>query len=407
MRFTSRARQLAAVGLAAATVAVVCASATATATVADAGAPAPPTVPPPTVPPSVPVGTASATPAPTTTPVVDDMRTLTIEIPNTWTDVVTAPGTGSDQSPYPQIIASTNINSFQNSFDTSGLMYFAQPLNPDTAAGITTTFDFTGQCTDGGTQPYSDAYFTGTMQTWTTCGGGQAKVIVVFANPADQRFSVVLLVSIVTPADEDALALAQASFFVTKPQGPPASTPGTTTPADTGVAPPPTTAPGGVPTTAGAADNTGDVAIIEDDTGTIAVGVPSTWSNVNTSPAFDDQNQEVPAIAAAPDLDAYRSGQGVGLFMVAPPFVADVQSALPTLAPTGCQSGAVNPYQDEFFTGFSQTFTECNGLTVTVLAVNRNGNTSVSILIAVATTPGDDTPLQTVTSTFDLTPEKR
>lgn len=419
MRFCSRARRLVMIGL----TAVLAASVGATSAVA--GAPAPPAGSPTTLPP-LPSGTAAALPTspagPTTVPVVDDMRTLTIEVPAAWSDISTSPGTATDNSTYPQIIASPNVASFQNSFDTSGVLYVAQALNADTAAGLKTGFDFTGQCTDGGTQPYSDAYFSGTMQTWTACGGGQAKVVTLFANPMDQRFSVYLLVTIATPADEDALGLAQASFFVTKPQGPPpgGATTGAVTSAVPGSGVPPTTAglvDLGVPelgeVTVGSAGGevsagaAGDPVILEDDTKTIGVGVPASWTQVNTSPASDAQNNQVPAISAAPDLTAFNNGQGVGMFMVAAPYSADVQSVLTSMAPQGCQGGAATPYQDEFFTGFTQTFENCGGLTVTLLAANRNGNTTRTIQIIAATTPGDDAPLQMIGSTFDFTPEAR
>ncbi len=423
MRFSSRARRLAMVGL------TLCVAVPAGATSVLADEPAQPVAVPTTLPP-LPSGTAAPPPpvsptgAATTMPVVDDMRTLTIEVPAAWSDVSTVPGTGTDNSSYPQIIASPNVASFQSSFDTSGVLYIAQPFNTDTAAGLKAGFDFTGQCTDGGTQPYADAYFTGTMQNWTACGGGQAKVVTVFANPMDQRFSVLLLVGIATPADEDALALALASFFVTKPQGgvqggvpgggstggttiPGVVTPGAGVPSVPG--PTPTTVAGVVPTAGSVAPagNAGDPVILEDDTKTIGVGVPAAWVQVNTSPASDAQNNQVPAISAAPDLAAFNSGQGVGMFMVAAPYSADLQSVLTTMAPQGCQGAAVTPYQDEFFSGFTQTFQNCGGLTVTLLAANRTGNTARTIQIIAATTPGDDSPLQIIGSTFDLTPEAR
>lgn len=416
MRLMSRSRRLVAAGLGIVTVAAIGASSASSAATPVNPSPGTPTSLPPL--PSGPVGQQA-----TTQPLVDDMRTLTIEVPAEWSEVSTTPGTGADSSSYPQIIASSNVTSFQNTFDTSGVLYVAQLLNADTAAGLKAGFDFTGQCTDGGTQPYTDAYFTGTMQTWTACGGGQAKVVTVFANPTDQRFSVLLLVGIATPAEEDALTLALASFFVTKPQGTGtggggaavATLPSGTVPAVTvavpvvpGVAPTTASAvPGGATVTVAPAGAAGDPVILEDDTKTIGVGVPQAWTQVNTSQATDAQNQPVPAISAAPDLDAFNSGQGVGMFMVAAPYSADLQSVLTSMAPQGCQGGSATPYQDEFFGGFTQTFENCGGLTVTLLAANRDGNTTRTIQIIAATAPGDDTTLQIIGSTFDFTPEAR
>lgn len=409
MRLTSRARTLATAGFVTTTLTAALA-----AFAAPAAASTPPVPPPASTLPPLPVEATNAG-APATTPLVDDSRTLTIEVPTAWGQVVTAPGTGSDGSPFPQIVATTDLASFENSFDTSGVIYAAQPLNPDTAAALTSVWDFSAQCTDGGTEPYADAYFTGTMQTWTACAGGQAKVVTLFATPMDQRFSVALLVGIAAPADEDALGLALASFFVTKPQGAPSSVdpagPTPSAPVPSGPVPTGPVPTGPAPTVAGpttpgvtpsSVAPTGDGVILEDDTATIGVGVPAAWTQVNTSPATGPQGDQVPAIAAAPDLTAFQNGAGVGVFMVAAPYAADPQTVLPTMMPQNCQGGPVSPYQDSVFTGVTQRFDGCNGVNVTLLVANRQGNTAQTIQIITATAPGDDTPLDIIAATFDF-----
>jgi hypothetical protein len=225
-------------------------------------------------------------------------------------------------------------------------------------------------------------------------------------------------VGIATPADDSALDLVLASFFVTKPQAPAGGPTATTiapvpgVPTTLPVVPAVSTVPTGpavpvvpvVPTAGTAPIGESDLqgTLLQDSTNTIGVAVPTQWTQSNVEPATDAQGGQVPAISAAPDLAAFQAGTGVGMFMVAAPYTTDLQAALTDFGPQQCQGGPATAYQDDVFTGLTQTFDNCGGLTVTVLAVNAASRTDHTIQIVAATTPGDSGPLQLIAASFNF-----
>jgi hypothetical protein len=52
---------------------------------------------------------------------VDDTGLLAVAVPETWTEVVTAPTANDDGTPRPFIAAAPNIQSFLTTFDTPGM----------------------------------------------------------------------------------------------------------------------------------------------------------------------------------------------------------------------------------------------------------------------------------------------
>ena len=66
-----------------------------------------------------------------------------------------------------------------------------------------------------------------------------------------------------------------------------------------------------------------------DDTGTITVAVPDTWTDVDTVPAVNPDGTPQPWIEAAPDRQAFEDTWNVpGVLFYAAPFTADPQSLM-------------------------------------------------------------------------------
>jgi hypothetical protein len=180
-------------------------------------APVPTAVP---VPPTVPAVTTPTIPgAPTTLPagfvrVTDDSGSISVAIPSTWTDVQTAGLALDDGTTTPQLIASTDVASYEATFDVPGIsIVTAAPITDPQS--IVTSNGLTGGCATFTTEPYSDGVFTGAAQVGTSCGsaGGSWKMIV--GNTIDGTTGVVISLQTASPADQLAIDTALQTLVIT------------------------------------------------------------------------------------------------------------------------------------------------------------------------------------------------
>jgi serine protease Do len=147
---------------------------------------------------------------------IDDSGTLTIDVPVEWADINTAALVFDDGSTAPQITAATSQADFNGSYSAPGLFYTVLAPVADIAATIDNFAPAPDAClTDGGLIDYSDAIFTGQYHLWADCGGIGASWVVLVAVPADNSYTAVIGVQLVTEADLEALDKAFASFNVT------------------------------------------------------------------------------------------------------------------------------------------------------------------------------------------------
>ena len=149
--------------------------------------------------------------------------------------------------------------------------------------------------------------------------------------------------------------------------------------------------------------STAEGVVVEDDTRSIGLRVPASWIDISTAPATT-QGGSMPRIVAAPDLNAFQQGAGPGVLMSAAAYAADPQTAMASIAPPQCVGGQILPFQDAQFSGFVQTFDNCNGLTVSTLAMNRGDVSTATITIQLATTPDDTTTLNLIGTSFNFGP---
>ncbi len=150
------------------------------------------------------------------TPIVDDTGRITVEVPNEWSSIDTAPLTTDDGSQYPYIQASTDIEAWNTSYDVPGLVYAVTDPVADVATAIADFAPGEGECaTDNGIADYDDGLFVGAYQYWSDCGTSAAGYVVLVANPADASYTAVMAVQILTDADWEALDHAFSTFNVT------------------------------------------------------------------------------------------------------------------------------------------------------------------------------------------------
>jgi hypothetical protein len=130
------------------------------------------------------------------TPITDESGVLTVEVPDTWTDVDGRPlGDGA-----PNVQASTDLTAFRQ-LQASGLSFTLlnqQNADPDTTLDFLTS----GQVGGCEVQPridYSDGVFTGRLQELSNCGGqGITLIVIVASNAAGQSVEVS---TIIVPPD--------------------------------------------------------------------------------------------------------------------------------------------------------------------------------------------------------------
>ena len=146
---------------------------------------------------------------------VDDTGQITVDVPNEWSDINTAPLVLDDGSQNPFIKASTDIATFDSSWDAPGLFYAALTYTADIAGTIALVAPAADQCTtDNGVTDYDDGVFTGQYQYWSGCGTSDAGYVALVANPGDASYTAVIAVQILTDADWEALDQAFNTFNV-------------------------------------------------------------------------------------------------------------------------------------------------------------------------------------------------
>ena len=177
---------------------------------------------------------------------IDDTGLLTVVVPDSWTDVDTAPGSTPDGTAQPWISASPDYALFLESFDVPGVAYTATPFTDDLQSLIDQFGLPDGACSDLEVRPYDDNVFVGLAQVGTSCGeAGTAQWVMVAANPGDQAFTAIVQMQAATSADDEAISTILETFNRTATGVVPGSTAPATSAAATTV---PVTDPPFVPT---------------------------------------------------------------------------------------------------------------------------------------------------------------
>lgn len=369
----------------------------------------------------------------------DDTDTISVGVPNAWTDIDTAPGT-LDGAQVPFIEASTNIEVYKDSFDAPGVTYVALPFDTDTETLVSES-GLTSGCRNETTEPYDDGAFAGHHLIYTGCGSGPPEFHVIAANPANQAFTALLQIQITGPGEQNVLDTILDTFNMTPTAAGATTVPGapsTTAPGAASVPVPPTTTVDGGPTTSagGLAPTTtttettatttvpggtgtsgtyppptgevpADWAPLVDDSETIAMSVPSDWTDINTSADASGD----PWISATTDSTLFfPEGEDTfsvpGVIYNALVFDADTEAVLlrTSVYADVCTDNGVQQYDDGVFAGHIQTFTNCGGTSTRILQVAANpadGAFTAFLLIQLTGEPDDDATLNGLLSSFN------
>lgn len=306
---------------------------------------------------------------------VDDTGTITVSVPPTWTDVLTAPvDLESGATTLAAIEASTDRELFNATFDIAGVTFVAVPFTPDTATAAD-SFGLGGGCAETESRPYDDGVFVGTRLVSTLCTGNpSAQFHVIAANPVNQAFTAQLRIQIAGPGELPILEGILASFNMTG-----ASAAGTTLPGVATTAPAPaTTAAANFPPPTG--ELPADWVPLVDDTQTIAIAVPSAWTATDTTPMTNDDGTPRPWISATTDQELFIPPQGTadtfsvpGVIYVAGTYESDTIVRLQASSYVDlCTADPVQTYDDGVFVGHIQNLTACGGTSTRIVQVVAN-----------------------------------
>jgi hypothetical protein len=357
-------------------------------------------------PPTEPPRTEQGAPIPADfVPLTDDTGTITVMVPGSWTDVSTA-----QVGVIPTIEASTDREAYNATFDVAGVTYRAAPFGDDTEAAAR-EYGLSGGCVNEAIEPYDDGVFVGSHLIYTECGGegSTAEFHVVAANPPDQSFTALLRIQITGPDETPILEGILDTFNVAA-----AGTTGSSVPASSSL-PPVTTASG---TTAGAfPPPTGEIPAdwtqLVDETQTIAISVPSTWTATVVAPAENADGTQRPWISATTDQALFLPPSGTedtfsvpGVIYQAAPFVADTTAELEASAyHEQCTPDPVQTYDDGAFTGHIQSFNNCGGTPSRIVQVAANpadGSFTALLLVQLTGQADDAATLDGLLSSFNM-----
>ena len=149
--------------------------------------------------------------------IYDDSQAVYVEVPVEWADVDGSNWIDdSDGSTLgSSIIASTDIAGFSSTYTTPGVQILAGTVFGNSTMGeLADIMDFSDACTYDGRFDYDDGFYTGVYDQYSNCDGQGSVIIVLAAEPAEQHYSVIVLVQVVSDADLDALDHILDTFIV-------------------------------------------------------------------------------------------------------------------------------------------------------------------------------------------------
>ncbi len=136
--------------------------------------------------------------APTTTPAAtfdpgrfnaasDDSGTLSIEVPREWVDVSGSEWVVDGREVGPSVTAAPDVDAWYSSWDAPGVFVGVSTTDFSPQIG-----DFSGICITGKVDGRSIGTLSGTVQTWSQCGGESNDFYVFIGGPADASYAVLV-----------------------------------------------------------------------------------------------------------------------------------------------------------------------------------------------------------------------
>lgn len=153
-----------------------------------------------------------------------------------------------------------------------------------------------------------------------------------------------------------------------------------------------------------------DWTIVVDDTQTIVIAVPSTWSGIDTVPAVNDDRTPRPWISATTDEAAFFPGDAAddfgvpGVIYIAVPYESDTVGVLAASEYHQlCAADPLQTFDNGIFFGHIQSFTGCGGTATRILQVAAHpvdSSFTAYVLVQLTGQPDDAATLDGLLSSF-------
>ena len=152
--------------------------------------------------------------------VADDYGAIQMEVPTAWSDVDGRPETWDSGAEFASVFASPNLNDFQNSWGTPGVI-FRVTADKEKVGGHLQMLDesrslaFIQDCTLDQRYDYNDGFYRGAFDYYNRCGGA-TDYMILSAVPIQGNSNVLIFVEIqiVNQADLDAADRILATFDI-------------------------------------------------------------------------------------------------------------------------------------------------------------------------------------------------
>lgn len=337
-----------------------------------------------------------AEPAPAEyTAVVDQNNLLQVEIPVDWADIDGAiPDSWAGYDAV--LMASPDLEAFNAGWSVPGLIFAVTSNRDVTVESMLDAFDYADYCTYDGRETYEDSLYSGQADIWLGCGAeAAANLLVLSAVPADNSYTVVLLVQVLGDKDVDALEHILNTFVASDTIG------------------------GGSTTQERRADDSlsPDVSprlddlrrrpftAVQDDQNLLQVEVPVDWTDIDGALPEDVEWFDA-FLMASPDLAAFSSSWSVPGLM----FAASAKGGLTEEEmldainyADSCTYDHRETYEDSLYSGLADAWTNCGpegGTQVRVFAVQPQGEAFLALLLVQTVTETDAETLQHILDTF-------
>ncbi len=145
--------------------------------------------------------------------VTDDSGLLQMNVPEEWSQVDGSPWELEGKVIGQSLTAAPDIDGLFNRWDTPGAFFGAAEQFDGSVDELLDSLDYRESCTYEGRSPYEDGTYTGQYDLWSDCGNGNTRVLVVAAQPADGSHVALVLVHMVSEADQSAADQVLATFL--------------------------------------------------------------------------------------------------------------------------------------------------------------------------------------------------
>jgi serine protease Do len=284
--------------------------------------------------------------------VYDDYSALQVEVPTEWRDVDGAAWVQDDVIFGASLWASTDLQGFLETWTVPGLIFDVSP-NVQALGGLEnylneiSGYEDFQSCVYEGREEYDDGLYTGLADYFSNCGAVGTDYFLLVAEPTDVSESYLIELHIQMPEDRDWDAAEHIvdSFKVIGPL-----------PNDAG------STVGSTSTT-----DTGEYIWVYDDYNSMQVMVPASWTDVDGSPWYLNDEVVGGGIIAAPDINAYfESWFAPGVNFGASDDLAsqlgyvELLNSLQSEA-GGCEFSGRYDYEDQLYRGKYDLFEKCGG----------------------------------------------